>query len=366
VESKRLEGTNLYGVIMAGGRGTRFWPASRHSRPKQLLSILGDRSLLRHTVERLLPFLPAERILVVTGEDIAPAVRAQVPEIPPENLLLEPEGRNTAPCIGWAALHLRQHAGDPVMAVLPSDHFIQDPLEFGRLLEAAAAWAQQGNHLVTIAIRPTYPETGYGYIRMGTCSGRIRDVPIYRVDGFWEKPDSATAESFLRAGTFFWNSGIFVWKASTILNALARQLPELLEGLRRMQAALQKGETQEGAREFRNLAPISIDYGVIEKAEAVYAIQGEFGWNDVGSWTAVYTQSPKDASGNTCRGDLLAVEASGCLVDAPPDKLVALVGVKDLVVVDAGDALLICRLDRSQQVREVVERLKKDRDGQCL
>ena len=356
---------NLYAVIMAGGRGTRFWPASRQSRPKQLLSILGDRSLLRLTVERLLPFLPAERVLIVTGQDIAPSVRTLVPEIPPGNFLLEPEGRNTGPGIGWAALHLCQHAADPVMAVLPSDHSIQDPAEFQRLLEAAADWAQRGHHLVTLAIRPTHPETGYGYIHMGAYSGQVRDVTIHRVEEFREKPDSATAEGFLRAGTFFWNSGIFVWKASTILQALARHLPELHQGLQRMLGALNRGNAQEAARQFRNLAPISIDYGVLEKAEDVYAIQGNFGWNDVGSWAAVYEQSPKDASGNACRGDLLTVEASGCLVEAQ-DKLVALVGVKDLVVVDAGDALLICHRDRSQQVREVVERLKKDRGGQCL
>lgn len=361
----RIKETNLYGVIMAGGRGTRFWPASRHKRPKQLLSILGDRSLLRQTVDRLLPMLPADRMIVVTGQDIAQAVRESLPEIPPENFLLEPEGRNTAPCIGWAALHLRQHAGDPVMAVLPSDHLIGDPVEFRRVLTAASDWARQGEHLVTLAIRPCHPETGYGYIHVGDCCGRMRDVPIFFVEGFREKPDRATAESLLEAGDFFWNSGIFVWKASTILEALERYLPDLYQGLLGMQEALQRGKGDEAARWFRNLNPVSIDYGVIEKAEQVYALQAKFGWSDVGNWAAVYEQSPKDALGNACRGDLLAVDTTGCLVDAP-GKLVALVGVKDLVIVDAGDALLVCRREQAQQIREVVERLRRDRGGHLL
>ncbi|MEW6440470.1 MAG: mannose-1-phosphate guanylyltransferase [bacterium] len=363
--ASRAEDGHLYGVIMAGGRGTRFWPASRHGRPKQLLPILGDRPLLRLAVERLLPLVPPERILIVTGADLASAVKSIVPELPKENLLLEPEGRNTAPCIGWAALHLRQRAGDPVMAVLPADHLIRDAVEFRRLLEAAAAWAEKGDRLVTLAIRPAYPETGYGYIDLGACCGHVRSVPVHRVAGFREKPDRVTAESFLRAGTFFWNSGIFVWKTSTILKAIQEHLPGLHQGLQGLQKALSKGRADEAKRLFRQLQAISIDYGVIEKAEAVYAIQAAFGWDDVGSWAAVYDQISKDARGNASRGDLIALQSTGCLVDAP-DKLVALVGVQDLIVVDTGDALLVCRRDKSQQVREIVEVLKRERGGQCL
>lgn len=352
------ETLDLYAVLMAGGRGTRFWPASRYSRPKQLLSILGSSPLVRQTLERLLPQIPAERVIVVTGEDLGPAVQSLLPEIPPENFLLEPEGRNTAPCIGWAALHLAKRNEHAVMAVLPSDHLIADPQGFRRILAAAADWARRGDHLVTLSIRPDRPETGFGYIEVGTQCGEAGSLPVLRVLRFREKPDLATAEQFLKMGNFFWNSGIFVWKASTLLDALSQYLPEVLQGLKRMEEAQAKGDGAAARQAFLDLPSISIDYGVLERAREVYTFLGDFGWNDVGSWASVYELSPKDASGNACSPETLTLDASGCLVDAP-GRLVALVGVRDLVVVDGGDALLVCRRDDSQRVREVVETLKK-------
>lgn len=359
------DGKEIWAVLMAGGRGTRFWPASRHSRPKQLLSILGGSPLARQTLERLLPMVPADRILVVTGEDLGPALKALLPEIPPDNFLLEPEGRNTAPCIGWAALHLAKKAGDAVMAVLPSDHLIADPEEFLRVLAAAADWASRGDHLLTLSIRPDRPETGFGYIEAGGRCGEACGLPVLQVLRFREKPDLATAERFLAMGTFFWNSGIFVWKASTLLEALSRYLPEVLQGLQRMQDALKKGNPAEARQAFLDLPSISIDYGVLERSREVYTFLGDFGWNDVGSWASVYELSPKDASGNAYTGEAITLDARGCLVDAP-GKLVALVGVQDLILVDGGDALLVCRRDDAQRVREVVEALKTTGRGRWL
>ncbi len=359
------EKERIWAVLMAGGRGTRFWPASRHSRPKQLLSILGGSPLVRQTLERLLPMIPAERILVVTGEDLGPAVRALLPEIPPENLLLEPEGRNTGPCIGWAALHLAKRDANAVMAVLPSDHLIANPEGFRRVLAAAADWASRGEHLVTLSIRPDRPETGFGYIEAGGQCGEASGLAALRVLRFREKPDLATAERFLAMGTFFWNSGIFVWKTSTLLDSLSRYLPEVLQGLERMDEARKKGDAAAARQAFLDLPSISIDYGVLERAREVYTFLGDFGWNDVGSWASVYELSPKDSLGNASSGETITLDARGCLVDAP-GKLVALVGVQDLVVVDGGDALLVCRRDDSQRIREVVEALKKTGRGRWL
>lgn len=359
------EGKEIWAVLMAGGRGTRFWPASRHSRPKQLLSILGGSPLARQTLERLLPMVPADRILVVTGEDLGPALKALLPEIPPDNFLLEPEGRNTAPCIGWAALYLAKKAGNAVMAVLPSDHLIADPEQFRRVLAAAADWARRGNHLVTLSIRPDRPETGFGYIEAGGRCGEARGLPVLQVLRFREKPDIATAERFLAMGTFFWNSGIFVWKASTLLEALSRYLPEVLQGLERMEDIREKGDAAAARQVFLDLPAISIDYGVLERSREVYTFLGDFGWNDVGSWASVYELSPKDPSGNAYTGETITLDARGCLVDAP-GKLVALVGVENLILVDGGDALLVCRRDDAQRVREVVETLKKTGRGKWL
>lgn len=349
---------NLYAVLMAGGRGTRFWPASRHSRPKQLLSMLGGSPLVRQTFERLVPMVPPERILVVTGEDLGPAVRALLPEIPEANFLLEPEGRNTGPCIGWAALHLAKRDENAVMAVLPSDHLIAAPEKFRRILAAASDWARRGDHLVTLSIRPDRPETGYGYIEVGDPCGEADKIPVLRVLSFREKPDLATAERFLKAGTFFWNSGIFLWKASTLLDSLSQYLPEVLAGLQRMEEARGKSDAAAARKAFLDLPSISIDYGVLERARKVYTFLGEFGWNDVGSWASVYELSHKDASGNACGLETITLDSSGCLVEAP-GRLVALIGVRDLVVVDSGDALLVCRRNECQRVREVVEALKK-------
>lgn len=349
----------MFAVIMAGGKGTRFWPRSRERTPKHLLDILGERTILRETVDRIRPLVPAERTLVVTGRSHAAEVIRQLPEIPPANILIEPVGRNTAPCIGLAAVHIASRVGDGVMLVLPSDHRIGDDAAFRRVLLAAAGEAGRGNSLVTIGIRPTGPETGYGYIEQGELAATSGTDGIYRVRSIREKPPREVAERYLAQGGFSWNSGMFVWKASAILGAIERFIPDLHQGLTRIREAVATEREEAVVTEtYAGLQAISIDYGVMEKAGEVLVIPGEFGWSDLGSWDALWEVSPKDADGNAVRGEFIAVDAAGSLVHSP-GKLVALVGVRDLLVVETQDALLVCRRGRSQDVRQVVEELER-------
>jgi mannose-1-phosphate guanylyltransferase len=349
----------MFAVIMAGGKGTRFWPRSRERMPKHLLDILGERTIIRETVDRIRPIVPADRTLVVTGRSHAAEVIRQLPEIPPENILIEPVGRNTAPCIGLAALHILSRVRDEIMLVLPSDHRIGDETAFRRILQAAAGEAMQGDSLVTIGIRPTGPETGYGYIEQGDLSSTFGDDKIYRVRSIREKPPREQAERFLAQGGFSWNSGMFVWKASTIVKAIERFLPALHRGLMQIREAIGTDREEEVLTEvYAGLQPISIDYGVMEKSGEVLVIPGSFGWSDLGSWDALWEVSARDAKGNAVRGEFIGIDAADSLIHSPR-KLVALIGVRDLLVIETEDALLVCRRGRSQDVRKVVEEIER-------
>jgi len=350
----------MYAVIMAGGKGARFWPRSRNRLPKHLLDITGGGTLIQETVERVSPLVPPERILVVTAAAHAAEVTRQLPMIPGENILVEPQGRNTAPCIGLAAAFVARRAGDAVMIVLPSDHVVADGEEFRRVLRVAAAAAEKDDCLVTVGIRPTKPETGYGYIEEGPPWARIEGETVYHVSSIREKPSLEEARRLLGLGRFFWNSGMFVWKASVILGAIETFLPAIAAGLRQIVAAVGTPAQDEAvAAAYHSFPAISIDYGVMEKARNVRLVKGDFGWSDVGSWDALWEIAPKDERGNAagrCAG-FAAVDAAGNYVESP-GKFVALVGVEDLVVVETPDALLICRRGRSQDVRKVVETLE--------
>jgi len=349
----------MFAVIMAGGKGSRFWPRSREKMPKHLLDIQGERTIIRETVDRIRPLVPPERTLIVTGRSHAAGLIRQLPEIPAENILIEPVGRNTAPCIGLAALHILKRAPDAVMLVLPSDHRIGDEAEFRRVLDAAGKVAAGGNSLVTIGIRPTGPETGYGYIEQGDPFPAGGDGEIRRVRSIREKPDIEQARAFLHRGGFLWNSGMFILKASAILGAIKRFLPELHAGLMQIREALgTEREEQVVGDIYAGLKAVSIDYGVMEKAEDVLVVPGDFGWSDLGSWDTLWEVSGRDKNGNALRGEFVAIDAGDCLVHSP-GKLVALVGVRDLLVVETNDALLICRRGRSQDVRNVVEILER-------
>lgn len=347
---------DVYAVIMAGGSGTRFWPLSRRVWPKQFLSLAEqNESLLQATVRRIQGLVPSERILVVTSERHSGATRQQLPELPPENVLAEPAARNTAPCVAWAAAHVSARAPNAVMMVLPADPHIGDEAAYRELLKRACGAAADGG-LVTIGVTPTRPETGYGYIEGGAELG----AGIYKVQRFVEKPDLQRAQEFVKDKRFLWNSGMFFFRADKVLEEYQRQLPDLHAfalGYRE-QASSSLAQSYVIAR-YAELTSISIDHGIMENAQDVRVVPGAFGWYDIGSWTTAWELASKDAEGNALLAEASVTDAHNCYVRANPGKLVALIGVNDLVVVDTEDALLIMPRERAQDVRRVVDDLTK-------
>ena len=350
----------MYAVIMAGGKGTRFWPRSRESEPKQFLKIAGGRTLLQDTVARIAPIIPAGRTLVVTGSGLAGRVKEQVPAVPNSNVILEPVGRNTAPCVGLAAFLLVARDPDAVMAIMPSDHVIRHAAKFRSLLKAAGELAAKEDVLITLGLKPSRPETGYGYVEFGKALGKSQGLAFHSVRRFTEKPNLATAKRYLKTGRHFWNSGMFVWRASVVLEAIKRFLPETYKKLERIAAARNSAEMNRRlCRIFPTIEPVSIDYGVMEKAENIVGFPaGDLGWNDVGSWSSLAEVKPADKNHNVSEGALLAMDSKGLVVHAP-GKLVAAVGVSNLVIVETDDAILICAKDRDQEIRKVIEALSK-------
>ncbi len=343
-------------LIMAGGRGERFWPKSRKNSPKQFLSLTDDgKTMIQLTVERILPLVAMEDIFIVTNRDYKDLVREQLPKLPEENILCEPAGRNTAPCIGLGAAHIEKRYGDAVMFVLPSDHLIKYNSIFLNALSDAAEIAEQGESLVTLGITPDYPETGYGYIKFDPEKTMGR---AFRVERFVEKPDLETAKNYLAAEQYLWNSGMFIWKVSSILKALETYLPETCAGLRKIQAAIgTEGEQEVLEREFSALRSESIDYGVMEKAKDIYTLSGSFGWDDVGSWLAVERLRKSNEFGNVVSGNAVTVDTKNCIVQGGK-RLIAAVGLEDVIVVDADDAILICEKDSAGEIKKVLENLK--------
>ena len=349
----------VYAVIMAGGAGTRFWPASRALRPKQLLPLAGgsEETLLAATVRRLTPLVTEDRVVVVTGEHLAEATAKAVPNVPRSQILCEPAPRNTAPCIAWATATIARLDPDAIVAVLPSDHFIADEEEFRRVLSRALETAA-GGRVTTVGIVPTRPETGYGYIEIGDGIDRTSAKSVVR---FVEKPDRARAETFLAGGRHLWNAGMFFFRASDMAELVARHLPELAAGIAKIDEAARAGkETQVVKAVFPTLPSVSIDHGVMEKAAGLAVVPGDFGWNDVGSWQSAWELGSPDSQGNALSPGALAIDAKNNLVRTlgKGKKVVALVGVNDLCIVETDDAILVIPRDRAQDVRLIVEALK--------
>jgi mannose-1-phosphate guanylyltransferase len=358
---------HCFNVIIAGGKGTRFWPLSRAQRPKQLLKILSGKSLIDETAERVFGLGGRDRTLVVTVAEQVSALKKDLPALPKNNFIAEPQGKNTAPCIGLAALEVLRRDPNGVMVVLPADHWVTDVKGFQRTLKSAVALAKKHDHLVTIGIRPDYPETGYGYIMK---SGQLAASggTAFQVKKFTEKPNQATAKKLIRQGSL-WNSGIFVWKASLLLELLNRYQPEIGAALGRIGTAA-AGKTLANpspalrrtiSREYGKMPSISIDFAVLEKAGAegkVVTVEADFGWSDVGSWSAVHRMMGKDAHGNAGNGRWVQLGAKNCLIHSP-DRLVVLLGIDNAVVVDTPDAILVGDLNRSQEVREIVDELHR-------
>ena len=343
-------------LIMAGGRGERFWPKSRKNMPKQFLSLTDDgKTMIQLTVERISSVVDMEDIYIATNKDYKELVRSQLPGIPEENILCEPVGRNTAPCIGLGAVHMAKKYDDAIMLVLPSDHLIKFNKMFLSVLKDSCDVAEKDRNLVTIGITPTYAETGYGYIKFDS---HVMEGRAYKVDRFVEKPSLEVAKEYLETEEYLWNSGMFVWKLSSILYNLERFMPETFAGLRRIQASIGTSEEEDVLRkEFAQFQSQSIDYGIMEKAENIYTVPGTFGWDDVGSWLAVERIRKSNEMGNVVSGNIITVGTHNCIIQGEK-KLIAAVGLEDLIIVDTEDATLICAKDSTADIKKVLENLK--------
>jgi mannose-1-phosphate guanylyltransferase len=355
----------FYAVIMAGGSGTRLWPLSRKSTPKQALKLIGDRTMFQHAVDRLAPLFTPDRIFVVTNAAMAEVLRPQTPDLPTDNFILEPAGRDSAPAAGLAAVHLLKRDADAVMVILTADHYIVDTEQFRAVL-AAAEQVASDSAIVTLGIKPTYPATGFGYIQLGEAQEIVDGFRVYRSGGFKEKPDLRTAMRFLEEGRYAWNSGMFIWRADRLMAEFRAQMPDSFDTLARIGDAL---GTPDAARVLAEAWPgtrkVSIDFGVMERAGSVSVIPVDIGWSDIGSWGALLDVLPTDEQGNVADGQLLAVDTQGCYVRSG-DRLVATIGLKDLIIVDTPEALLVCPRGRSEEVKELVNRLAAQRQDNYL
>jgi mannose-1-phosphate guanylyltransferase len=358
----------LHAVIMAGGSGTRFWPKSRRDSPKQLLRLFGERTMIQQTVARIAPLVPPERTLVVTGADQVAATRAQLPELPRENLVAEPCPRDTAPCVGLAAWIVARRDPEGTMVVMPADHVIEPAEAFHQAVAAAASVIDDyPSTLVTFGIQPTRPEVGYGYIERGSRLETRNGIPVYQVVQFREKPDRETAERFLAAGRFVWNSGIFLWKARTILEELREHRPGLAERLNRIGAALGTEAAFDTLREeYEAMERVPIDRAVLEKARDVRVMEAPYQWNDVGDWRALASLLPRDAAQNATQGDVVARETTNSIIVSDDGGLIATLGLEDLVVIQSGKATLVASKDKLDQLKALVESLGNEGFGAYL
>lgn len=355
-------------VIMAGGRGERLWPRSRRKCPKQLLNLVGEKSLLQQSVERIRSLTDVERIYVVTSIDYVEQVRQQLKMLPEENILIEPEGRNTAPCVGLAALYLQSRfpEEDPVVAFLPSDNLVHNPAEMRKVLMAGLDYAQQADTGVIFGMGPTRPETGYGYIQLWEKFGEKDGTVFHQVKAFREKPDSDTAAQYMEGKEFLWNSGIFVWKVSRLWQEIKSHLPELAGGLEKLRPYLgTTAEFRKLAEIYPALPSISVDYGILEKSRDLTVGSTDFGWDDLGSWSSLGRFFPQDGDGNMVRGCFTGVETKNCIVDSP-QKMVAVLGVSDLIIVETDDVLLVCAKEKVQEIRKLVEKLREEKREDLL
>ena len=349
----------LFAVILAGGIGTRFWPLSRGKSPKQFLPIVSDKTMIEETVHRLAPLIPPGNIITISGAEQADTIKNLLPSLSDKNIIIEPQGKNTAPSLLLATASIYLHNPKAVVAALPADHLITDPSRFLQKLAAGAEAASQEGSFVTFGVPPTYPATGYGYIQFSK-EGilEVQDEIFYAVQEFKEKPDKVQAQDFLEAGNCYWNSGMFLWRAETFAQKLEQYAPALFAFWIEILQALRANDSDRIISIFEELPAHSIDYALMEKTRGVRMCEGNFGWSDVGSWTSLGEIWKKDEQGNSSRGESIILDARGCQV-YNPDRLTALIGIEDLIVVNTDDALLICHRDHDQKVKELVAELKK-------
>ncbi len=356
----------IYTLIMAGGSGTRFWPRSKTAKPKQYLNIFGEKSLLQDTIERFGNFTDDENIYVVSSATQAKVLEEQTPMLPKENLIYEPIGRNTLPCIGLAAMYAEIENPDGIMVVSPSDHLIQNNELFKDTVLAAAKIADERDGIVTIGITPNYPAKGYGYVKTAEDITGEEKIKQFKVERFVEKPDEATATEYLKQGGFYWNSGLFVFKISVFLKAVEEFAPALYADLRKIQADLGKpnyGQTLDTI--YRAVESISVDYGIMEHAQNIYLVEGNFDWNDLGSWESVYQTDEKDENGNAGMGEAIFLDTKNSYVSTD-EGLVAVVGLEDVIVVRDGNTTLVCKRDNAEDIKKIVEQLKAENKSEYL
>lgn len=353
---------NTYAVIMAGGGGTRFWPLSRQNMPKQLLNLSGTDAMINETIKRFGDIILPENIYIVTNKSQADVMKnILLQQVPIKNILVEPAARNTSACILYAAMYIYEKLGDGVMCVFPSDHYIVDEENFQKTLLKAIDIAKNENSIVTIGIKPTFPSTGYGYIK--SCDGKDN---IYKIDKFEEKPNIEKAKEYFRNGNYYWNSGMFIWKVSVIIEAFKRFLPRIYNSLSKVSKIF---DTEDGKKLldeiYPNLDSISVDYGIMERTDEALVIPANFGWNDVGSWDALGAIFPSDEDGNIIKADYIGIDTKQCIIYGNK-KLIATVGLKDLIIVDTDDAVMVCNKNNAQDVKQIVDRLKKSNRKELL
>ena len=358
---KKLRGSlydHVYVVIMAGGSGTRFWPLSRRKTPKQLLGLFGGETLLEQAVERVKGFVPPERIYIFTNSRVRAQMVRLLPDIPERQIVAEPAQRNTAPTVGLAANEILRRDPDGIMAILPADHVIRKPRAFRNALRVCCRWASTEGRSVVLGIQPTRPETGYGYIRLGGPEKNAGQGQLFRVRSFTEKPELAVARRYVASKRYLWNAGMFTWRASTLLSNMRRFQPDMAAGLDKISAAGGIDNPRVLKRLFPQLEKISIDYALMEKIENVSAVAADIGWSDVGSWTVAYDLSAKDANGNVRTENSLCLESKGNML-VGNRKYFVTIGVENLVIVETGDALLVCAREQSQKVGKAVQELER-------
>ena len=357
----------LHVVMMVGGAGTRFWPVSRQAHPKYLLPIVGDKSMLVQTVERVSPMVPPERVLCVTTKEQAAAIRRALPQLPKKNVIAEPMGRDSAACIALAAVTVNRLDPDAVMLCMPGDSLVEQAGKFRQAVRAAERLARAGK-LVTFGIKPTAPETRFGYVQRGRRIPCIKGARAFEVRRFAEKPNLAAAKRMVWSGDYYWNSGNFVWRADVILAEIQKHAPALHAAVERIRPALGTSRAARAIRtEYEKLPRISIDYAVMERARDVAVIEAEFDWDDVGSWTSLERHHRQDDAGNTCLGrNTLMMDSSGCIVSTGEEHLVAALGLRDVIIVHTADATLVCPKDRAGDVKKLVDELMKRRLDRLL
>jgi len=351
----------LYAVIMAGGSGTRFWPWSRKKKPKQLLKITGQETMITQTVDRIIGEIPSENIYVVTTSTLAESIEEELPQIPAKNIISEPFGRNTAACIGLAATIILKKDSNAIMVVMTADHIIEPPDLFLKSIKCAEELATEKNTLITFGIKPTEPSVNYGYIQRNEDVINRQDFPVYDVKCFTEKPDRMTAENFLKSGKYYWNSGIFVWSVNTILENINTLMPDLSQGLKRIEKSLETpDESSVICHEYEKFDNISIDYGIMEKASNVKIIEAGFTWDDVGSWLALERLNNSDQNNNTILGKYCGLNAQGNIIIGDNEHLITTINVSDMIIVNTKDVTMVCNKNSAEDIKKLTELLKEE------